>query len=287
MVTELLQASGAEVEEKQEAILDFLNRSHRLREKYFPDSYLYNDDLHSVTGYLFLYDPDHNYLYKATHCRSFADCIEFYDDWGSGENTKLDVFYRMCDQTLAAIRENEELMKTTARRYEKDPGHMHPDTEKHILLFDIIYCCSTYGLFKGISYVVPRSGERKVMQEKKDKALELAADLEAAQKDLQALEEAKAYVNSALVPGTAVRHKAFGAGEITGAAEGTLTVKFAAGEKSLGAVTCVANELIEPEDEGIREKLNGYRDILKKDQQIRNVVSWAEKALLPYVEYLG
>ena len=82
MFQSLLAASESEIQEKQTAIQAFLDQSHRLKEKYFPDSYLYNDDLHSVTGYLFLYDPDHNYLYKATHCRDFADCIEFYDDWG-------------------------------------------------------------------------------------------------------------------------------------------------------------------------------------------------------------
>lgn len=97
MFLDLLRTAAADVSVKQMAIQTFLDKSHQLRAKYFPDSYLYNDDLHSVTGYLFLYDSDHNYLYKATHCRSFADCMEFYDDWGSGKTTKLDVFFRMCD----------------------------------------------------------------------------------------------------------------------------------------------------------------------------------------------
>lgn len=57
---------------------------------------------------------------------------------------------------------------------------MHPDTAKHILLFDMIYCCSTYNLFKGINYVVPRSKERQLMQERKEKARELKENLDAA-----------------------------------------------------------------------------------------------------------
>ena len=146
MFSALFQAAKADTAQKQNAIQGFLDQSHQLRDKYFPDSYLYNDDLHSVTGYLFLYDPDHNYLYKATHCRSFADCIEFYDDWGSGETTRLDVFYRMCDEALEYLKQDESLMATTASRFAIDPEHMHPDHEKHILLFDLIYCCSTYGL---------------------------------------------------------------------------------------------------------------------------------------------
>ena len=155
LLKELFQASGAGVEKKQEAILRFLNQSHQLRERYFPDSYLYNDDLHSVTGYLFLFDPDHNYLYKATHCRAFADCVEIYDDWGSGENTNLKVFFKMCDEVLAALKDSQALMAADVSRRRIDPEGMHPDQEKHILLFDLIYCCSTYGLFDGISFPFP------------------------------------------------------------------------------------------------------------------------------------
>ncbi|MCR4621822.1 MAG: hypothetical protein K5663_07030 [Clostridiales bacterium] len=154
MFIELFKAADVDIITKQAAIHEFLDQSHCLRDEYFPDSYIYNDDLHSVTGYLLLYDPDHNYLYKATHCRDFADCIEFYDDWGSGENTRLDVFYRMCDTALAAIKQNEALMATDASRYKIDPGNMHPDTEKHILLFDLIFCCSTYGLFVSRSLIL-------------------------------------------------------------------------------------------------------------------------------------
>lgn len=287
MLTDLLGVAESSVEEKQTAIQIFLGKSHQLRDKYFPDSYLYNDDLHSVTGYLFLYDPDHNYLYKATHCRSFADCIEFYDDWGSGETTKLDVFFRMCDETLAAIKENEALMATAASRYDIDPTHMHPDMEKHILLFDLIYCCSTYGLFKGISYVVPKSNERKLMQERKEKAQELAETLEKAKQKLAELNEAKAFVAQVFQPGTVVRHKTFGTGTISEVSDSNFTAQFpSVGSKSLGTIMCIVNSLITVDDSETQEKLNGYRDILRQDQQICTAVNWAEKALLPYAEYL-
>lgn len=66
MFKELLNADdGRDIEERRKRIVDFLNKSHALREKYSPDSYLYKDDFHSVTGYMFLYDPDNNYFFKA------------------------------------------------------------------------------------------------------------------------------------------------------------------------------------------------------------------------------
>ena len=287
MFRDLLQTADADVSVKQTAIQTFLDMSHQLRAKYFPDSYLYNDDLHSVTGYLFLYDPDHNYLYKATHCRSFADCVEFYDDWGSGEGTRLDVFFRMCDEVLEAIRTNEALMVTAASRYAIDPDGMHPDTEKHILLFDLIYCCSTYGLFKGISYVVPKTGERKLMQDRKEKAQALAAELEDAKAQLALLDEAKAYLAEAFAEGTKIRHRTFGEGVVQDLSGTNITAQFAkSGQKTLDIIACVINNLISVEDEAVSEKLQGYHDVLAKDHQIRNAVSWAEKALAPYADYL-
>ena len=93
----LFSDDGGDLENRQERVQAFLSQSHALRDKYYPDSYLYKEDMHSVTGYLFLYDPDHNYIYKATHARDFADCIEFYDDWGYGTDVKLAIYYRMCD----------------------------------------------------------------------------------------------------------------------------------------------------------------------------------------------
>lgn len=119
-------------------IADFFEKSNTLLEKYFPGSYLYRQNSHSVSAYLFLYDPDHHYMYKATECKKMADCIGFYDSWGSGDNIKLDIFYRMCDQLVKRIRECQELLKTDASRFDVRFRklrniELHPDTEKHIL----------------------------------------------------------------------------------------------------------------------------------------------------------
>ena len=287
MFQDLFATSEAEIKEKQKAIDAFLSKSNQLRERFFPDSFLYKDDLHSVTAYLFLYDPNHNYLYKATHCRDFADCIGFYDDWGSGADTKLNVFYRMCDEALDAIKKNEPLMTAAAERYDIDPNGMHPDTEKHILLFDLIYCCSAYHLFNGIRYDVPKSGERKLLQERKEKAKELSGQLEDAKRNMDLLNASKTWLNDNLQPGTQIRHRIFGDGTVQKIKKDSFIVLFPkAGEKSLGTVTCVANELIQFEDGSIQSELAEHLDILKNSDQAINAVQRAEKALIPYMEYL-
>ena len=291
MFKSLYADDGGDIEKRRQKVVEFLKNSHALRDKYFPDSYLYKDDMHSVTGYLFLYDPDHNYIFKATHAQIFADCIEFYDDWGSGDNVDLKIYYRMCDQLVEAIKNSKELMATDASRFEDgwgvDPSTLYPNPEKHILAFDLIYCCSTYGLFDGITFVRPKSKERQLMQERKDKAVMLAAKLDEAKKKLEDLEEAEQYIGDVYTVGTSIHHRSYGDGEIIAVKDKTITVNFeSAGEKVLGVTVSVANGIISTDAEGYEDRMKTYRELLKKDNSIRTGVSYAEKEFAPYSEYL-
>ena len=287
MFQSLFQSANADVKEKQTAIQSFLDKSHALRDSHFPNSFLFNDDLHSVTGYLFLYNPEQNYLYKASHCRSFADCVEFYDDWGYGANTKLDVFFRMCDEAISLIKDNEPLLAANDSRYKIDPDGMHPDFEKHILLFDLIYCCTSYGLFHSISYITPKYGERKLIQERKDKAIALANKLTEAQEQLASLNRAIEWLSEVFKPGETIHHKVFGEGIILGVCKNTLDVHFnSVGQKSLETIMCISNGLIIFDDNETPTVLFGNIATLQRKNQILNAVQRAEKELLPYVEYL-
>lgn len=292
MFRELLyEDDGGDVEIRRNKIVKFLQRSHAIREKYYPDSFLYKDDFHSVTGYMFLYDPDRNYMFKSSHALKFADCVEFYDDWGSGDDVKLDVYYRMCDQLVDYIMQDEALLRTNDSRFEGgfgiDANSMHPDTEKHILAFDLIYCCSTYNLFDGISFSRPKSSERQLMLERKTKAQELYARmLEAKENDLK-LTEAKEYISEVYVKGTNIKHKKYGEGIIVSVNGTTVSVDFPeTGEKKLGLYQSVAMGIISVDNSEYRERLGGYMDYLKKENSIKSALSYSEKQFQPYAEYL-
>lgn len=291
MFLSLYSDDGGNIKERQNRVQNFLKNSHALRDKYYPDSYLYKDDVHSVTGYLFLYDPDHNYIFKATHALKFADCVEFYDDWGSGDTVKLDVYYRMCDQLVEEIKASDALLATDSNRFTdcwgQDPDSLYPDPEKHILAFDLIYCCSTYNLFKGITFVRPKTKERQIIQERKEKAQQLFKKLEEAKSRYIKLETAKEYINSVYVPGTAIHHLTYGDGIITENNGSNIQVNFSQiGEKRLGTFVSAANGLITVNTEDYSEKIKDYAALLKEDSSIRNHLSFAEKEFAPFAEYL-
>ena len=294
MFRDLYAEDGGDIRIKQEKILDFLRRSHALHDVYSPGSYLYNDDFHSVTGYMFLYDPDHNYLYKYTHAHKFADCVEFYDDWGYGESVKLDVYYRMCDQLVEYAKKDEALMKTDASRFTRGwgsgPEDMHPDPEKHILAFDLIFCCGyePYGLFKGITYTKPTSKEKQLWKERRSEALRRYKIWQEAKTKYDTVLEAREYVRSVLQPGTEITHISYGNGSILENSESQIIVSFnSAGVKKMGQFVSVAKGLISIDFPGFLETIDKYRDVIEKtDSDVKMPLEIAEKNLSPYVEYL-
>ncbi len=291
MLRTLFTRSNGSMEERQSAISEFLSKSHELRDKYFPESFLYKDDMHSVTTYLFLYNPDCNYIFKSSNAQTFADCIEFYDDWGSGDTMKLDVYYRMCDQVVDAINEDKAILKTDASRFENgwgvDPETFALDTEKHILACDLIYCCSAYDLFSNISFTRPKSKEKQLLMEKKERAMTLFGELKRSQEKLKLLEEALAYLDSVFVVGATVQHKKYGVGVIQNKTDSSIEIEFADGEKKkLGTVFSVANGIIESSYSDYDVKIRQYKEVLNKESAIKRAVDYAERAFEPYAEYL-
>ena len=289
MFRDLYAEDGGDLSVRQVKVEDFLRRSHQLRDRYFAGSYLYNDDFHSVTSYLALYDPDNNYIYKATQALRFADCIEYYDDWGSGDHTKLETYYRMCDWVVQEIFKNEALLRTDASRFDAYPaGTLYPDSKKHILTFDLIYCCSVYGLFHGITFDRPNSKEKKLYIERKQKAEELAGRVAKAKEEASLLQEAKQFLLSVMGVGMSVTTKAFGAGTVVENTGSTISIQIASsGEvKKLGLTTAVLNKLLISDAPDYVDAVQRYIPILRKESTVSRAVEAAEKALEPYLEYL-
>lgn len=291
MFLDLYSDDGGNIEEREVRVQRFLMKSHELRDKYYPDSYLYKDDMHSVTGYLFLFDPDHNYIFKATHAQIFADCVEFYNDWGSGDTVSLSTYYRMCDQLVERIKASEELMATDASRFTNgwgpDPDTLYRDPEKHVLAFDLIYCCSTYGLFQGISFVRPKTRERQLIQERKEKAKQLSDNLKEAQKWYQELEEVTDKVKSIFAAGVKIRHRKYGEGIVKSNDGKRITADFKEnGEKQLDTSVAFANGIISADGNYDSEEISSYRHILRSESLIKSKLTYAEKEFAPYSDYL-
>lgn len=288
MFRKLYEEEYMDTDAKQQLIDEFIASSEELRKKYNPDSRLYVNNQRSVMMYLFLRYPNSNFAYKASQAKSFADCTEFYDDWGPMTDFKIDVYYRMCEQLIEEIKSDKALMETHKSRFENTARKLHPDEELHILVFDIIFSSQAYNFYDGMTYAPINAQARKLYFEKVAKAKELSETLEKARAELTLLEEAKEYVSKTLVPGLMVKHKAFGEGTIEECDNSILAVHFPKinDTKKLGTSVIFGNGLVTLESEEQTNRIKEYAPILNKESIIKVTVSKTEDALQEYLEFL-
>lgn len=273
---------------KQAVIDEFIMTSEKLRKKYYPDSHLYMNNQRSVMMLLFLRYPNSNYGYKASQAKSFADCIEFYEDWGPMTDFRLDVFSRMCEQLIEEIKQNEALMETHMSRFENTDRKLHPDDNLHILTLDIIYSSQAYNFYGDMTFDPINAKSRKLYFERVAKAKELAENFEKAKFDAALLDEAKEYITKTLVKGLTVRHRAFGEGVIEECTGTIVAVRFAKTNeiKKLGLTVAIGNGLVSLPSEEMTQKIKEYIPVLNRETQIPGNLARANDELQPYLEYL-
>lgn len=290
MFTALYSDDHGNLSIQEKLISDFFNSSNDLIDRCFPGSFLYKQNSHSVSSYLFLNDPDHHYMYKAVQSQRFADCVEFYDDWGIGDSIKLSVYHRMCDQLVEAIKADEKLLKTAEGRFDGtikiEGGKLHPDTEKHILAFDIIYCCSVYDLFSGIEYTKRNSKEKQEFLVDKQHADEALESYNKAKKEKDNLAKAIDCFLGMISVGDPITHKKYGKGKVVSIDKDYISITFAKDTVKISLPIGISNRLISVDKPEFDDSVKKYTDILKRYKAINDRFKTAGNILAQYEEYL-
>ena len=289
MLTALLEDDGGDLVARQEKIDTFLAECDQLVEIYFPGSHMYKNDQRSAMAYLFLNDPDNHYLYKANEAKYMADCVGFYDDCGTMSNFKLEVFHRFCDELIEEIKATPALMATHQSRFVDAKKPMHEDEFLHVLVFDIIYCAHTYNLYSGLSFDKVTSADRKLYQERKAKAQELAAALHKVEDEIVLLDEARTYFGKAITSGAAVTHKMFGPVVVESISDGFVSLKIQKnGEiKKFGLLNCIAGGFVKIDVPDFDEMLARYKTAMVSEYTLPQRLKSAQDALQPYEKYLN
>ena len=288
LLKDLLADDGGDLTLRQEKINAFVKDCNRLVERCFPGSYLYRNDQRSAMAYQFLNDPETHYLYKATESKSFADCVGFYDDWGSMAAFRLDIFYRFCDEVLAGIKASPALLDTHKSRFAYAKKPMYPDPALHVLLFDLIYCAHAYDLYAGPHFEKVTAAARKLYLERRAKARELAAALREAENAAVLLDEARTYFERALTSGAAITHKAFGPVDAVrmDGAQVILRLRKTGDLKKFGLLDCVSKGFLKIDAPDFEEQLEKYKAVLPREYSLPKACARAREALRPYEEYL-
>lgn len=285
---------------RQEKIEKFLEDSRQLREQH-KLSEQYKNNFHSVTKYLSLYDPKHNYVYKPNAAKLFAKITDFSDDFGTGDHVKLQNYYQMCDELVKAIKKYPRLKELdeirSQRAGEKFAGQkLYKDDSQHILAYDIIYCVYRYRLIDGITLVhltEKEKKEQKVIEEKRQKAIELLEKLKLAQEEKKKLDEAWEAVDEAFCTGKNISYKNFGKNApiqngTVAKRNNNIVVINLEGENNKTVVLpdAVVNGYIWPQDEQEAAGLASSIELLKNRSMIKTNLETAEREFAPYNDYI-
>ena len=157
-----------------------------------------------------------------------------------------------------------------------------------MLVFDIIYCAHTYNLYSGMSFDKVTSADRKLYQERKAKAQELAEALRKVEDEIVLLDEARTYFGKAITSGAAVTHKMFGPVEVNGITNGFVALKIRKnGEvKRFGLLNCIAGGFVRIDVPGFDESLAKYKPAMMSEYTLPQLLKSAQDALRPYEKYL-
>ena len=285
---QLLTPDGGDLEARTQCFTEFLNFCESMRSKYYPDSWRYRASIRlpmMITGF---YDPDHYYMYKASQAQAYADCVEFYDDWGSGAKMDLRIYHRMCDELIEIIKLHPKfkMIRDTRKNYAKKP--LHPDTELHILAFDVIFCSTVYNLFEGIHYSVRNAEEKRIHLEKMNEAINARANHAEALDRMARLDYVEAFFAEKLSVGSAVTHKRFGVGTITGLSSKVIEAQFSGLDHPSTLVwrDCVKTGLLSFKTEENAAEYDELVTLIRRAEVIRKNAAIAEKKLEQYAEYL-
>ncbi len=274
-------------------IARFITRSNELIEQYFSDESLYLQNDQSAMAYLFFYDPDQYVMYEGSISRHFGDVIEYFEDWGAGIHLELTVYYAMCEQVVEELLKNPVIrfldMSRFDGRLKMAPGELHPDSNKHILLYDIMHCMSLYHLDEGISYKKLTAKDRRALLAEREAAKPIIEAYQKAKAEADELDEIMEYILEHVGVGDEVRHVRFGRGIVEMISETTIEVTYPdAGKRTkLVLPVILANRIIHFENPDVEARIMVYEDILKRYEQIPKYLKYAEERLEPYRTFLG
>ncbi len=285
---QLLTPDGGDLDARTQRFSEFLGFCESMRAKYYPDSWRYRASIRlpmMITGF---YDPDHYYMYKASQAQAYADCVEFYDDWGSGAKMDLRIYHRMCDELIGAIKSHPQFPNIRDDRVKFAKTPLHPDTELHILAFDVIFCCTVYNLFEGIHYSVRNAEEKRIHLEKMNEARNARAIHAEALDRMARLDYAEAFFAEKLSVGSAVIHKRFGVGTITGLSGKVIEARFSGLERPSTLVwrDCVKTGLLSFKTEENAAEYDELVTLIRQAEVIRKNAAIAEKKFEQYAGYL-
>ena len=179
-----------------------------------------------------------------TKAENWAVFTEYGFDLGSGAYFSLPIYYQMCEEVVDEIKNTPELQECDKMR--KQAARVDFDDNYHTLAYDIIYCATTYHLFRDLPIFYPTSVKNRVERAKQQTEIDrLKSEMDRAEKTVIEYDDAEWTIPD--LAGHTVSHKKFGEGKIISInqAKTRLVIRFAEGEKTYIFPDAFLNKFLE------------------------------------------
>ena len=202
-----------DLEMRQQNMDAFIDGMEKMREKYYPANWSFKQDRHSASTFLAMYAPAENYVYKYSEAETMAVYGEFGFDIGAGIDFSLPHYYAMCDDIVDALKTHDTLLQ---KHFSKLDGECYDEQSLHLLAFDIMYCCKSYGLYQGLSHIAKRDSIKaaKEAAQQKEAAAQLQERINTLMAEIESLELSLPDVSDISLMNVEVESKQYGIGTV-------------------------------------------------------------------------
>lgn len=265
----LFAEDGGDIVVRQNNMEKFMDEIEKLRLKHYPQCWKFKQDRHAVSCYMAFFAPEQNYIYRYSDAETFAQYIEFGIDIGSGENFKLDAYYKMCDLVVEALKDHPTLLE---KHFTFLSDECYRDESLHLLAFDLMYCARCYNFYNGLTHASKKESVKayteaqlreKELREKEEKISELLAEIH----ELKL--KAETYAEISLL-NVQVTQKMYGTGTIIKQEKNKVTVQFNDIEKVFIINKKYSARPTFEDDEEIVEAFTEYDDIMQRITNLEN-----------------
>ena len=268
----LFSDDDGDLDARGERVNSFMDAIDQRIEELFPGSWRFKQPRNAVIYYLNLWKPEENFLYKATQANSWAAYLDFPQDIGSGKSFSLRKYYAMCEELLDELDNYSGILKLNEERVSQMADGF--DDQRHMLVFDIIYCSYYMGYYRECPAIEKKSSKAKAQAAK---MAELNERIERLEKERLEKAEELAAIESKLrklpdLTGAGVKHKTFGKGTITSNDNGLIFVEFDSSSKKFGPESFKGG-FISFDDNDLQQMVCEMADTQKKKQELERLLS--------------
>lgn len=171
--------------------------------------------------YLNMWRPAENYIYKSTDASSWANCVEFAEDFGGGRTFSLVRFYRLCDELRREISIDERFKAINEKI--RRVTDFDCDDQMHLLVYDIMFRAQAGHFYKnaGIGKMTVKVRLKKAAAQERIDSLELLIAGKRHQMEKMGDQE-----TGVSLDGAAVLHKKYGKGIVEEVADDRIAIRF-------------------------------------------------------------